>query len=126
MKVFRPVNLFNGPDGNLYIVDMHRGIIQDKAFLTPYLKNLYAKRQLDTVIGMGRTLKVSPKNSKQEPFTNLDRLTVPDWVTLLKHHNGWLRDRAQHILIYRFEEIAIAALKKMVIEKHAYAQTHAL
>lgn len=123
---FRPVNLFNGPDGNLYIVDMHRGIIQDKAFLTPYLKNLYAKRQLDTVIGMGRILKVSPKNSKQEPFTNLDRLTVPDWVALLKHSNGWLRDRAQHILIYRFEEIAIPALKKMVFEKHAYAQTHAL
>ena len=60
------------------------------------------------------------------PFTNLDRLTVPDWVALLKHSNGWLRDRAQHILIYRFEEIAIPALKKMVFEKHAYAQTHAL
>lgn len=25
---FRPVNSYTGPDGNLYIVDMHRGIIQ--------------------------------------------------------------------------------------------------
>ncbi|HVG14565.1 MAG TPA: hypothetical protein VM935_06380, partial [Chitinophagaceae bacterium] len=25
---FRPVNTYTGPDGNLYIVDMHRGIIQ--------------------------------------------------------------------------------------------------
>ena len=36
---FRPVNLFNGPDGNMYIVDMHRGVIQHHAFLSPYLRN---------------------------------------------------------------------------------------
>jgi hypothetical protein len=34
---FRPVNLFNGPDGAMYIVDMHRGIIQHKAYISQYL-----------------------------------------------------------------------------------------
>ena len=34
---FRPVNLYNGPDGALYVVDMYRGIIQDKLSLTDYL-----------------------------------------------------------------------------------------
>lgn len=29
---FRPVNLSNGPDGNMYVVDMHRGVIQHYAF----------------------------------------------------------------------------------------------
>ncbi|MFT7420355.1 MAG: glucose/arabinose dehydrogenase, partial [Arcticibacterium sp.] len=34
---FRPVNLFNGPDGAIYVVDMHRGIIQHKAYISQYL-----------------------------------------------------------------------------------------
>ena len=33
---FRPVNTYTGPDGCLYIVDMYRGVIQEKSFLTPY------------------------------------------------------------------------------------------
>src|SRR5687768_3667922 len=36
---FRPVNLHAGPDGALYVLDMYRGIIQHKTYLTPYLKN---------------------------------------------------------------------------------------
>ncbi len=34
---FRPVNAYTGPDGALYVVDMYRGIIQHKGFLTHYL-----------------------------------------------------------------------------------------
>lgn len=34
---FRPVNLKNGPNGSMYIVDMHRGIIGHHAYLSPYL-----------------------------------------------------------------------------------------
>ncbi len=33
---FRPVSLYNGPDGGLYVVDMHIGLIQHYAFLSPY------------------------------------------------------------------------------------------
>ena len=33
---FRPVNLYNGPDGALYVVDMHHGLIQHSEYLTPY------------------------------------------------------------------------------------------
>ena len=28
----------NGPDGGLYLVDFYRGIIQHKAYMTPFLK----------------------------------------------------------------------------------------
>lgn len=35
---FRPVNLYNGPDGSMYIVDMHRGMVGHHAYLSPYLK----------------------------------------------------------------------------------------
>src|SRR3954447_10983756 len=35
---FRPVFLSNAPDGTLYIVDMYRGVIQQRADITQYLR----------------------------------------------------------------------------------------
>ena len=36
---FRPVYLSNAPDGTLYIVDMYRGVIQQRADITEYLRD---------------------------------------------------------------------------------------
>ncbi|TKD59196.1 hypothetical protein [Flavobacterium sp. ASW18X] len=55
---FRPVNNFNGPDGSLYVVDMHRGIIQHKTYLTGYLRQQYLDKGLDSIVGMGRILRL--------------------------------------------------------------------
>jgi mono/diheme cytochrome c family protein/glucose/arabinose dehydrogenase len=124
---FRPVNIFNGPDGNLYIVDMHRGILQDKAFLTPYLKNHYARKKLDTIIGMGRILKVSAKNTTSNSIPEFENLNNNDLVSLLSHPNGWHRDKAQHMLIHKYEQTAIPLLKELIVNsKNTVTQLHAL
>ncbi len=124
---FRPVNLFNGPDGNIYVVDMHRGIIQDKAFLTPYLKNQTAKKQLDTIVGMGRILRIVPENYKHQEFRDLEQFNVSELIELLNHSNGWLRDRAQQLLIYKNDQSAIPGLEELSINsKSPLAQIHAL
>ena len=124
---FRPVNLFNGPDGNLYIVDMHRGIIQDKAFLTPYLQKLYAKKELDTIIGMGRVLRVVNKDNPSKEFINIENLDTAELVNLLNHPNGWLRDRAQQLLIFRKDKKSIPLLKKVLNNSdNSISQIHAL
>ncbi|WP_242202776.1 DUF7133 domain-containing protein [Aestuariivivens insulae] len=125
---FRPVNLFNGPDGNLYVVDMHRGIIQDKAFLTPYLQKHYANKKLDTIIGMGRILKVSQNKStpNNKPIA-LDKLGTKALVNLLNSPNGWLRDRVQQLLVFKKDKAAIPLLKAIASNpKNAIAQIHAL
>ena len=123
---FRPVNLFNGPDGNMYIVDMHRGIIQDKAFLTPYLQKHYANKKLDTIIGMGRILKVTNKNSSVNEIVDIETLNLPELVDLLNNRNGWLRDRAQQLLIFKKDNAAIPLLEKMAINvTDPIAQIHA-
>ena len=45
---FRPCALSTGPDGALYIVDMHHGLIQHAKFMTPYLRGvMYLARDLD-------------------------------------------------------------------------------
>src|SRR5690606_20104129 len=41
---FRPVNTYTGPDGNLYIVDMHRGIIQQGNWTRP---GSYLRKKID-------------------------------------------------------------------------------
>lgn len=124
---FRPVNLFNGPDGNMYIVDMHRGIIQDKAFLTPYLQKLYAKKKLDTIVGMGRILRVVNKNNPLNEKIDLDKLNNAELVDLLNHSNGWLRDRAQQLLIYKNDKSVIPQLLGVLENtNNPLAQIHAL
>lgn len=96
---FRPVNLYDGPDGSLYMLDMYRGIIQHSTYLTPYLKNEIAERRLTLPLGMGRIYRVFPKGAKG------DWVTMPQHtdslIALLGHANGWVRDKAQHMLIDR-------------------------
>ena len=62
---FRPVSLYEGPDGALYVVDMYRGIIQHKTYLTPYLKNEIKKRELTTPLNCGRIYKIVPEDFTQ-------------------------------------------------------------
>ena len=60
---FRPVNGSFGPDGCLYIVDFHRGVIQHKRFLTSYLRKQSAAKELDKHIGRGRIYRVVPEQA---------------------------------------------------------------
>lgn len=98
---FRPVNLFTGPDGAMYIVDMHRGIIQHKAYISQYLTEQLAAKKLDTLQNAGRILKVTHKSTKLNPVPDLSKASPSQLVTLLSSPNGWLRDRAQQLLIQK-------------------------
>ncbi|MDY7394864.1 c-type cytochrome [Aureibaculum sp. 2210JD6-5] len=124
---FRPVNLNNGPDGNMYIVDMHRGVIQHYAYLSPYLKNKSAEKKLDSLVDFGRILKVSKQGAKSQAIPNLNILSTNKLIELLKSENGWFRDRAQQIIIHKNDKKAIPLLKKIVLEvENPLAQIHAL
>ena len=123
---FRPVNLNNGPDGNIYVVDMHRGIIQHKAYMTSYLKNLIQEKQMDTIMGMGRILRI--KKPGDAPFTaNPSLLEEGDLLSLLSHPNGWIRDKAQHKIIYQKQVDKIPELTALAGDAtEPRAQLHAL
>lgn len=124
---FRPVNLFNGPDGNIYLVDMHRGILQDKAYLTPYLKKQYKDKQLDTIIGMGRILKIQRTEYKPEKTIDLTSLKTSDLIDFLNHPNGWYRDNAQQLIIQRKNYNIVPNLKEFILStKNDISQIHAL
>jgi mono/diheme cytochrome c family protein len=109
---FRPVNLSNGPDGALYVVDMYRGIIQHKTYLTPYLRNEIKERSLTQPLNCGRIYKIVPANNTEKPVLfsgNTDKL-----VQLLQHPNGWVRSEAQQLLIDKNDKSASAPLRQLL------------
>jgi len=109
---FRPVNLHNGPDGALYIVDMYRGIIQHKTYLTPYLKSEITSRSLSTPLNCGRIYKVVPQNAAaaSTPFGN----NPIGWIKLLQHPNGWVRSKAQQLLVDARDRQTVPALRQLL------------
>lgn len=123
---FRPVALNNAPDGSMYIADMHRGIIQHKVYMTVYLKEQIEEKQLDTIYNAGRIYRVFQKNA---PNTNihLESLDNTALCQLLQHKNGWYRDQAQQLLIFRKATDIIPNLQKIAIDNTQHlAQLHAL
>ncbi len=101
---FRPVNLANGPDGALYVVDLYRGILQHRVFLTSFLRRQIEERGLDKHTGLGRVWRVVHESSDEgQPrervdFTQLDELSL---VQMLYEANAWSRRTAQQQLIAR-------------------------
>ncbi|MEZ0256479.1 MAG: c-type cytochrome [Chthoniobacter sp.] len=108
---FRPVNAYTGPDGALYIVDISRGIIQHKGFLTYYLvKNIF-DRKLETPFTGGRIYRIVPDGAKPK-LVRLPKETarIP---AMLTHANGWVRDTAQRVLVERGDASVVPEVKKL-------------
>ncbi len=122
---FRPVSLANGPEGSMYVVDMHRGVIGHHAYLSPYFKKRVNVSQIDTLVNYGRILKISPEAS--EPSTFKIDLQKEHLLASLNHRNGWIRDRAQQRLIQTPVNEYVPMLKTLVLNtEKPLAQLHAL
>ena len=127
---FRPVNLADGPDGALYVVDMYRGIIQHRIYLTTYLRNQIESRGLAEGLGMGRIYRVIPAQldpARPAPF-NLSKESSADLVARLSSPNGWFRDTAQRLLVERRDPFSIPLLRALAVDKNAdfLGRRHAL
>jgi mono/diheme cytochrome c family protein len=86
------------------IVDFYRGVIQDRASTTMYLKDYIQKRSLDSPmgVGMGRIWRVMHETTKRDTTRpQLSRATPAQLVQTLSHPNGWWRDTAQRLLVER-------------------------
>ncbi|MES1194996.1 MAG: dehydrogenase, partial [Opitutus sp.] len=68
---FRPVNLFNGPDGALYVVDLYRGILQHRLYVTSFLRKQIDERGLAEGRGLGRIWRIVPENAPKPNFKNI-------------------------------------------------------
>ena len=122
---FRPVNIHGGPDGALYVVDMYRGIIQHKTYLTDYLKKEITDRKLTQPLSCGRIYRIAPSGQEAE-FAPLpgDPMQL---VKLFEHPNGWVRDKAQQVIIDKKYLQVVPVLRQYLNAKNnARSLIHAL
>ena len=126
---FRPVNLYNGPDGALYVVDLYRGILQHRIYMTTFLRQQVEERGLDKGIGLGRIWRIVPDGAPKAMFdVGLARASVAELVRKLGDPNGWVRDTAQRLLAQTKDGSASAELRKAALDsaRPGTSRLHAL
>lgn len=110
---FRPVNLSIAPDGTLYVVDMYRGIIQHKGYMTEYLRDYVLTHKLEQPNSFGRIYRVVHESTRRDTTPFPMRATPVQLASLLGHPNGWRRDMAQQLLVERGDKSVVPALRKL-------------
>lgn len=126
---FRPVDLTQGPDGALYVVDMYRGVIQHRNFVTTFLRKQVLARGLERPIGLGRIWRVVPGAAAVPPAAaapaTLDDAAL---VAELRSPDGARRDLAQRVLVERRAVGVAPALRALARDAQApvVSRVHAL
>jgi mono/diheme cytochrome c family protein/glucose/arabinose dehydrogenase len=112
---FRPVQVVNGPDGAIYIVDMYRGIIQHQSFLTHYLVANIKDRKLEQPVNRGRIWRIVPDMATKPAAVKVPAATAAR-VAMLRHPSGWVRDTAQRLLVEAADTSAVPGVRKLLSE----------
>ena len=100
---FRPVMARTGPDGCLYVVDMYRRVIEHPEWIP---KEIATKLDLRRA-RHGPHLPGEAGRHRSRPIPNLDKLDIAELVAALDTPNGWQRDMAHMMLVWRNEKEAV-------------------
>ena len=122
-RAFRPVNLTVGPDGALYVVDMHRDVIEHPEWIPDEIEqglNLDAGKQ------EGRIFRIVPRGGLTPEPVNYDRANLAAVVAELAHPNQWRRTTAQRLLVEWQDQSAVSAVTELLAHESAFARVHAL
>jgi putative membrane-bound dehydrogenase-like protein len=120
----RPTMLRTGPDGALWVADMYRAVIEHPEYIPDEWRKRLDLRAGDT---MGRIYRVYPVGTPPRPIARLDKLDTAGLVAALDSPNGWQRDMAQQMLVWRADAAAVPRLKQTVqTSARALARLHAL
>ena len=124
---FRPVNALTGPEGALYLVDMHHGVIQHRISLTTYLRKQGEDRGLIAPLHLGRLWRVVPEGHKTTALKGLTGLKPAELITELGSGNEWRRETAQRLLVESGDKSLAAALTAFGLKATtAMGRVHAL
>ncbi len=121
---FRPVQFANAPDGTLYVIDMHREIVEHPWSLPEGIKKFLDLNSGDTC---GRIFRIVPDGFKQPKQPRLDRASTKELVATLENPNGWHRDTASRLLYERQDKSTVPALEMLLkAAKSPLGRMHAL
>jgi putative membrane-bound dehydrogenase-like protein len=124
---FRPCNFTVGPDGSLYVIDIHREFIE-----TPESIPVPIRKSMDFYSGteQGRIYRITPRlaarpsthSGRPEPVegrrsplvtARLDAANPDALAATLEHPNQWWRLTAQRLLVEKHYAAAAAPVRRM-------------
>lgn len=114
---FRPVSLQHGPEGGLYLADMHRKVIDHPAYIPEE-----ARPGLDWESGKtdGRIYRILRKDFVPKKYNAATGLSsnskTADLTRYLASGEEWERNTAHRLLLERKDKTSVPALKKIAVE----------
>jgi hypothetical protein len=123
---FRPCNFTNAPDGNLYVMDFYRQVIEGPAFIPEEIRKKINFFAGDT---MGRIYRIVANRPlrRGDLKPNLGSLSPADLAKQLASPNGWDRWTAHRLLLERQDRSVVPELKAMAADgRTPEARVHAL
>jgi len=124
---FRPVNMYIGPDGALYVVDYYREIIEHPEWMS---KAAIESGKLYNGRDKGRIYRISATDAAPATWTshlNLNDSSDAQLVSKLASPNIWWRRNSQRLLMDRNHETIVPELIKMAQNKQSsLGRLHAL
>ncbi|WP_255037021.1 PVC-type heme-binding CxxCH protein [Lacihabitans soyangensis] len=120
-RAFRPVNMSVGPDGSMYVIDIHRKVIEHPEWIPDEIE-----KTLDLNAGknQGRIYKISLEN---ESFDFKQFSSSEGLVQSLKNPNQWVRNTAQRLLMENvLSNETFLGLKKLLESDNELARLHAI
>lgn len=126
-ETFRPVNLYNAPDGSVYILDLRKGVIQHRAYMTSYLREKILEKGLDSIVGKGRIYRISSEENSEFMHRDFSNLTKEELLEMLSSTLAYERNFAQQQLIFKQSKGIVPELERMALDTmNSYGQLHAI
>jgi len=122
-RSFRPVNMTVGPNGALYVVDMHRKVIEHPEWIPDELE---AHMDLDAGKEKGRIYRVLPKNHRNSKIVPLPISDAKQLAMLLGDPNQWKRMTAHRLLVTEKQDGVIPFLIAQLSSTNSLARLHSM
>ncbi|NOX99511.1 MAG: c-type cytochrome [Verrucomicrobia bacterium] len=121
---FRPTSALTGPDGAVWVTDMHRYVIEHPEWIPKVWQEVL---NLRAGSDRGRIYRVVSEKTGSAVPPILTEKSIPELVSLLASENGWTRDTAHQMLLWKNEVSALPQLDKLLqTNPQALARLHAL
>lgn len=123
-RSFRPVNMAVGPDASMYVIDMHRKVIEHPEWIPDELE-----KDMDLNAGKdkGRIYRISKADTRSDDF-NVEQFKNTDGlIRSLSHSNQWVRNTAHRLLMDQaLNNQQVADLASLLTSRSPMARLHAM